>query len=192
MSSFAAQPWHSYLTESSFCPATLVAVADDPLDDSLDDLQHALQRLGRLLASRQAASRLVAVAGVDVSQQGVALLRALRHEGRVPAAALAAAAGMDLGAVSRQARALEDQGLAARSSHPGDGRVTLVELTPAGAVTAERLHAISAQHLEDALRSWSDCERRDLAGALERLVDDLRATPLPAGPDAVGDPRPRP
>lgn len=164
----------------------------EPGADALDDLQHALQRLGRLLGSRQAASRLVAVAGVEVSQQGVALLRALRHEGRVPAATLAAAAGMDLGAVSRQVRALEEQGLATRSTDPGDGRVTLVELTPAGAVTAERLHAISAHHLEQALGSWSERERRDLARALGRLVDDLRATPLEAEPDAADHPRRRP
>ena len=147
----------------------------------LDDLQTSLLRLGRLLASRQAANRLVEVAGVGISQQGVALLRALRREGQVPAAELAAAAGMDLGAVSRQVRVLEHAGCVERSSDPADGRVVLLELTPEGRRTADRLHAISARHLEDALASWTDDERAQLAASLSRLVDDLRATPLVPG-----------
>ena len=149
-----------------------------PASEPLDDLQTSLLRLGRLLASRQAASRLVEVAGIQVSQQGVALLRALRREGRVPAAELAAAAGMDLGAVSRQVRLLEQAGLVSRSAHPDDGRVVLLELTDRGRTTAEHVHAISARHLETALADWSDTERTALAASLDRLVHDLRATPL--------------
>lgn len=164
-----------------------------PVAEPLDDVQTSLLRLGRLLASRQAASALVRVAGVEVSQQGVALLRVLRREGELPAAALAAAAGMDLGAVSRQVRHLDDEGLVRRATDPADGRVTLVDLTPAGAALAERLHAISARHLEEALAGWSGAERRDLARALRRLVDDLRATPLAPGPtDHDGDAGARP
>ena len=154
-----------------------------PASKPLDDLQTSLLRLGRLLASRQAASRLVEVAGIQVSQQGVALLRALRREGRVPAAELAAAAGMDLGAVSRQVRLLERDGLVSRSAHPDDGRVVLLELTSRGRTTAERLHVIGARHLEAALADWSEDERTRLAASLDRLVDDLRAAPLSEGDD---------
>lgn len=154
--------------------------------EPLDDVQTSLLRLGRLLASRQAASALVQVAGVDVSQQGVALLRVLRREGRLPAAVLAAAAGMDLGAVSRQVRHLEDAGLVTRAADPADGRVTLVDLTDAGGTVAERLHAISARHLEQALAGWSPAERRALGRSLQRLVDDLRVTPLPTEGHAEG------
>ncbi|MBL8778138.1 MAG: MarR family transcriptional regulator [Acidimicrobiales bacterium] len=152
-----------------------------PASEPLDDLQTSLLRLGRLLASRQAATRLVEVAGIQVSQQGVALLRALRREGRVPAAELAAAAGMDLGAVSRQVRLLEQDDLVSRSADPDDGRVVLLELTGKGQATAERLHAIGARHLEAALADWSEVERTALAASLDRLVDDLRATPLGGG-----------
>ena len=154
---------------------SLTTVAHEPLDD----VEVALARLGRLLSSRQAASRLVEVAGVAVSQQGVVLLRALRRSGQVPAAALAAAAGMDLAAVSRQVRVLEEAGLVCRSADPDDGRVVRLDLTPDGRVTAERLHHIGARHLEQALATWSEDERARLATALTRLVDDLVATPLP-------------
>lgn len=158
----------------------------------LDDLQTSLLRLGRLLASRQAATRLVQVAGVDVSQQAVALLRVLRRDGQQPATALAAAAGMDLGATSRQVRDLERDGLVRRSADPADGRVSLVDLTAMGAAVAGRLHDISARHLEEALAGWSTDERRDLARSLQRLVDDLRATPLPSGPNDDAPPSPGP
>jgi hypothetical protein len=78
--------------------------------DALEQLQASLQRLGRLLASRQIASRLATVAGAEVSQQGAVLLRALLRDGEQAVAALASAAAMDLGAVSRQVRLLEDAG----------------------------------------------------------------------------------
>ncbi len=51
-------------------------------------------------------------------------------------------------------------------------------LTDQGRATAERLHAISARHLEAALVDWSEDERARLAASLDRLVHDLRATPL--------------
>lgn len=148
---------------------------------SLDDLQTSLLRLGRLLASRQASARLIEAAQVDVSQQGVALLRVLRREGQLPAAELASAAGMDLGAVSRQVRILEQAEAVARSSDPSDRRVALLELTPEGRGIADRLHVISARHMEAALAGWADADRRALSVLLRRLVDDLAATPMPSG-----------
>src|SRR4051812_29172474 len=105
----------------------------------LDELAGSLQQLGRLLASRQATSRVTEAANVEVSQQGLALLRALLRGGRQSMAGLAAAAAMDLGAVSRQVRELEKVGAARRSSDPDDGRVVLVELTSEGRRMAENL-----------------------------------------------------
>lgn len=142
-----------------------------------------LQRLGRLFASRRVASRMATVAGVDVSQQGVTLLRALLRDGEQPVAALAASAAMDLGAVSRQVRLLEDAGAVRRSAIPDDGRVALLELTPEGRRMAERIQAVGVQHLEVALRGWSDADERALARLMQRLVDDLTRTPV--GADAA-------
>jgi DNA-binding MarR family transcriptional regulator len=151
--------------------------------DPVDELMVALQRLGRLLASRQVASRITSVAGVDVGQQGVTLLRVLLREGEQPIAVLATAAAMDLGAVSRQVRILEDAGVLRRSRSRDDGRVALVELTAEGRRMAERIRAVSVRHLEEALRDWSATDERMLARLMQRLVDDLVATPV--RPDAV-------
>lgn len=148
--------------------------------DAVEELMVALQRLGRLLGSRQVATRIITVAGVDVSQQGMTLLRVLLREGKQSIAGLAETAAMDLGAVSRQVRLLEESDAVQRSRSPDDGRVALVDLTPAGRRTAERIREVSVQHLDEALRGWTDADERTLAGLMQRLVDDLVATPVRA------------
>lgn len=149
--------------------------------DALDELAGSLQRLGRLLASRQATSRVTEAAKVEVSQQGAALLRALLRSGKQSMAGLATAAAMDLGAVSRQVRELEKLAAVRRSSDPGDGRVVLLELTAKGRRMAEELRAVGVRHLGDALGDWPEADGRALATLIGRLVDDLRSTPVPAG-----------
>jgi DNA-binding MarR family transcriptional regulator len=155
-----------------------------PSPEALDELAVSLQRLGRLLASRQATSHVTAAAKVDVSQQGAALLRTLLRSGRLPMAALASAAAMDLGAVSRQVRVLEGLGAVRRSGDPDDRRVARVELTPKGRRMAEGLRAVGVRHLEAALSEWPEGDGRRLAALLGRLVDDLVATPVP--PSSTG------
>jgi DNA-binding MarR family transcriptional regulator len=153
--------------------------------EALEELMASLARLGRLLGSRQAAARTAMVADVDVSQQGIALLRALRGAGRQSVAALASAAAMDLGAVSRQVRLLEGNGAVRRSRSPDDGRVALLELTPHGRAMADRIHAVGVRHLEEALGDWSEGDERTLAQLMQRLVDDLVRTPVRPDPAAV-------
>jgi DNA-binding MarR family transcriptional regulator len=153
--------------------------------EALEELMVSLARLGRLFGSRQVAARTAMVARVDVSQQGIALLRALRRGGQQPVATLAAAAAMDLGAVSRQVRILEDDGAVRRSRSPEDGRVALLELTPQGRAMADRIHAVGVRHLEEALGGWSEADERTLARLMQRLVDDMVRTPIRPEPAAV-------
>jgi DNA-binding MarR family transcriptional regulator len=150
--------------------------------EPLEELMVSLQRLGRLLGSRQVAARTATAASVEVSQQGVALLRALRRGGRQSVAALADTAAMDLGAVSRQVRLLEEDGAVRRSRSPEDGRVALLELTPEGRAMADRIHTVGVGHLVEALGEWSDGDARTLARLMQRLVDDLVSTPIPPAP----------
>jgi DNA-binding MarR family transcriptional regulator len=146
--------------------------------EALEELMASLARLGRLLGSRQVAARTAMVAAADVSQQGLALMRALRRGREQSMATLAGAAGMDLGAVSRQVRILEDDGAVKRSRSPEDGRVALVDLTPEGCAMADRIHAVGVRHLQEALQAWSDDDERTLARLMQRLVDDLVQTPI--------------
>lgn len=158
--------------------------------EPLEDLMASLQRLGRLFASRQVTSRITTAAGVEVSQQGATLLRALLRGGQQSMATLAHSAAMDLGAVSRQVRLLEDAGTVRRLRNPNDGRVALLELTAEGTRIAERIKAVGVQHLEDALRGWTKSDQRTLATLMGRLVDDMVATPVPARTQRAGRNRP--
>jgi DNA-binding MarR family transcriptional regulator len=147
--------------------------------EPLEELMASLQRLGRLFASRQITSRITTAAGVEVSQQGATLLRALLRGGQQSMAGLAHTAAMDLGAVSRQVRLLEEAKLVQRLRSPNDGRVALLELTAKGTRIAERIKAVGVQHLEQALDNWSEADQRTLATLMGRLVDDMISTPVP-------------
>lgn len=151
--------------------------------DPVEEVMVALQRMGRLLASRQVAARITTVAGVEVTQQGVTLLRVLLRDGTQSIATLATAAAMDLGAVSRQVRLLEQGGAVRRSRSRDDARVALLELTVRGRRIAERIRVVTVRHLEEALHGWSDDDEQTLARLMVRLVDDLVATPV--RPDGV-------
>lgn len=145
-----------------------------------DELLLAIQRLGRLMGSRQVSSRIADAAGVDISQQGVQLLRALLRHGELPIAGLATAAHMDISAVSRQLRPLEEAELVRRAAAADDGRVALVALTPAGTKAARKIRQVGLRHLSESLSDWSDRDRAQLARLMTRLVDDLQHTEIEA------------
>ncbi len=152
---------------------------DDRADLVDDELLAAVQRLGRLMASRQVSTRIAEVAGADISQQGVQIVRALSRDGECTIAGLAAAAHMDISAVSRQLRPLEEAGLVARSAAAQDGRVALVSLTAAGRKVGRRIREVGLRHLDESLSGWSERDRAQLARLLTRFVADLQATGIP-------------
>jgi DNA-binding MarR family transcriptional regulator len=161
--------------------------APNPVDE---ELLAAIQRLGRLMGSRRAAARIAEAAGADVSQQGVQILRALHGHGEQPIAALAGLAQMDISAVSRQLRLLEEEDLVRRATAASDARVALVSLTPAGRRVAKRIRTVGLRHLSDALAGWSERDRADLVRLLSRLVDDLAGTDVvPTGNRASAERR---
>jgi DNA-binding MarR family transcriptional regulator len=143
-----------------------------------EDLLLAIQRLGRLMGSRNVSSRIADAAGADVTKQGVQILRVLYRLGKQPIAALAAAAHMDVAAVSRQVRLLEGAGFVQRAATAHDGRVALVSLTPTGRRVAKRIREVGLSHLATALQDWKPRERAELARLLTKLVEDLVATEI--------------
>ena len=93
-------------------------------------------------------------------------------------AQLAQAARMDVGAVSRQLRVLEDSGYVTKSPSPDNASVVLVTATARGSDVAARIGASRNDHLTRALADWTAPDRRTLTTLLHRLVDDLQATPF--------------
>jgi DNA-binding MarR family transcriptional regulator len=148
-----------------------------------DELSVALGRLQRLLSSRRVYTLHAEAANVDLTQQAAQVLRAVGTLGRQPVADVARAARMDVGAVSRQLRTLEDRGLVARRASPTHGSVVLVESTSEGAETAQRFDQTQTRHVTEALADWRADERSELGRMLLRLVEDLQNTPYRSGGD---------
>jgi DNA-binding MarR family transcriptional regulator len=152
--------------------------------NDISTVARAMQSFGRLRASRQVHAALVEAAGVELSQQETQVLLHVQQGG--PVAEIARSSRMDMGAVSRQLRTLEESGLVRRGPSPDNGAVVLVTLTAKGRRTAERILAVRDGHLEAALSSWSPDDVARLGGLLQRLVDDLQNTPYPQARERVG------
>ena len=146
-------------------------------DATVVDLTAALGRLTRLLANRRVHGRLTTALGIELSQQSMQVLGVLDAGRGLPVGEVARAAHMDVGAVSRQVRSLEERGLVTRTASPGNGSVVLVAATAAGRSVADQLAEVRSQHLSEALSGWTSDEIDTLSAQLDRLLDDLQATP---------------
>lgn len=149
------------------------------MPDHLETVGVAINQLQRLLSSRRVFSRLATSAGLSLSQQSTQVLLALSTSPR-PIADVAAAANMDVGAVSRQLRILEDERLATRAASPSHGRIILVRRTAKGQRLGEHVRDVRRRHLVAALSGWTLDERCQLGELLTRLVSDLQTTPYNA------------
>lgn len=154
-----------------------MATARRPVDDQLATVRLGLTRLGRLLSSRRVHVGMAGAAGVSLSEQAMNVLRALGDRDPISVGDLARAARMDTGAVSRQVRVLEAEGLVVRRTSPQHRSIVLVEATPDGREVARRFERVRNAQLTRALSDWSDEERELLGTLLVRLVDDLLSTP---------------
>jgi len=157
--------------------------AQDDLDDQdvielqLQSVRLGLTRLQRLLSSRRVHAGMAGAARVALPQQAMSVLRALGDREPLPVGDLARAARMDTGAVSRQVRVLEDEGLVERRSSPQHGSIVLVVATSEGRAMARRFERVRSAQLSRALEDWTPEERVQLGQLMLRLVDDLQATP---------------
>jgi DNA-binding MarR family transcriptional regulator len=154
--------------------------ARDAAGPSDDALNVALERLRRLMGSRSVFARQAEAAAVDLPQQAVQVLATLAGQPPRAVAEVARAARMDVGAVSRQLRVLEDAGLAVRRASPTNGTVVLTAATAAGEERARRFRQVGSHQLERALADWSPSDREQLGRLMLRFVDDLVRTPYQA------------
>jgi DNA-binding MarR family transcriptional regulator len=152
----------------------------------LTALADGMRRLQRLGASRRVHAALSEATGVDLPQQALQVLSAL--DGTMAVAELARAAHLDVGAASRQLRLLEGEGYVQKSASPDHGSIVLVKATARGRAVARKVFEVRNRHLEGALAEWPAEDRHELASLLQRLVDDLQATPYTGtGTPANGD-----
>lgn len=150
----------------------------DDIAPSITDAERSLERLFRLTVNRAVHHRQTAAIGVEVTRAGYAILRTLADVGELPMSRLARRCSMDPAAANRQVRALEDAGLVERVTDPDDARLVVARLTRKGRRTHDRIVQLRVEQMTDVLDGWSDRDRAELVRLIDRLVVDLRSTPI--------------
>ena len=154
------------------------AIPDGATSASVADVERSLERLFRLTVNRAVHHRQTATIGVEVTRAGYAILRTLADAGELPMGRLARRCSMDPAAANRQVRSLEDAGLVDRSTDPDDARLVVARITPAGRSVHDRIVALRVEQMTDVLDDWSPHDRTELVRLIDRLVADLRTTPI--------------
>lgn len=116
---------------------------------------------------------------VYLERSGYGILCQLADEGPQRLGALATAFGLDPSTITRQVKALEDGGLAARTTDASDRRASILDLTEEGreVLQASRLHRRT--RLFQAMSDWPEEERAEFGRLLEKFnaaVDNLLAS----------------
>ena len=119
-------------------------------------------------SSRQR-ERLQRALGLGVSETNLGALRLIERHGPIVVTEMARRLEIDQSNASRQVRALEEQGLVARSVDPDDRRVARLGVTAAGRKVLARVRAVALNDYAVALEDWSATDRAQLAALLDRF-----------------------
>ncbi|MEW6477349.1 MAG: MarR family transcriptional regulator [Actinomycetota bacterium] len=144
-------------------------------DDVIVRLERALTGMVRLLQLPRVVARVVGGSGPGLERAAYGALRRIHDQGGLRLSELAAELELDASTVSRQVRQLEAAGLVARRADPGDGRASVVVLTPAGKRVLGRVAAARRRFVAEVVAGWSEEDRVALAGLLERFGGDVAA-----------------
>jgi DNA-binding MarR family transcriptional regulator len=75
-------------------------------------------------------------------------------------------------------RVLEDAELVERGTDPDDARLAVARLTAKGRRTHDRIVALRVEQMTDVLDNWNEHDCTELVRLIDRLVTDLRLTPI--------------
>ena len=142
-------------------------------DNVLTNLQWSLFRVARAVAGLRVTPHALGMSSA-IDRAGYAVLGRLAEAGPIRLSDLAALLGLDTSTVSRQVRALDEEGLVRRAPDPDDGRACLLAISRKG----ERVHAAVTQArcdlLAQAVANWPASDQTTLARLLGRLAEDLQ------------------
>lgn len=88
-------------------------------------------------------------------------------------------AGISKGTLTGVVKTLEARGLVERQTHPSDGRLVLLRLTPAGQALMEELFPAFNQEETFVLGGMADRRAAELAAGLRYILNHLEATSGP-------------
>jgi len=129
-------------------------------EELASELRLAVGRLSRRLRQH-------AVGGLSPSQ--VSAMVSLYHHGPVSMGELSRLEGVSAPTMTRIVDRLEQQGLVARRIDPGDGRSSVVEMSPEGTSALSRLRHERTAFLADRLAGLDEGEIATLSAALPAL-----------------------
>ena len=134
--------------------------------EQLADLADLVTAVARAVKAQASADPAV----LDLSVTEVTVLRYIDHHPDVSPSVVAAGTGLQRSNLSRALRDLEAKGLVRRTADPADNRQAVLHSTELAAANLQRLRAIWARLLDDALAASG--EKHDIDAAL-RLLNAL-------------------
>lgn len=133
-----------------------------------DTRAHIEQQLTMLFRRAQRVHIMGSHAEIDLDRSAYALLCRLDDEGPQRLGALATAFGLDPSTITRQVQALERAGLAERSSHPRDRRVSMLALTETGMRAVHATRKYRRGRFRELLAEWEEDDLEAFAVLLEQ------------------------
>jgi DNA-binding MarR family transcriptional regulator len=117
---------------------------------------------------------------VNLERSAYGIMCKLADEGPQRLGALASAFRLDPSTITRQVQALEEIGLASRSTDATDRRASILDLTDDGRTILDRTRTHRRSRLQAALAEWSEEDRAEfgrLLGRFNASVDALLGEP---------------
>ncbi|MEM0982868.1 MAG: MarR family transcriptional regulator [Planctomycetota bacterium] len=151
-------------TSTADVPAShLVKAEDPPLIPLLFRLHHIMMRVGDRLTKEHglSSSRWMLLCVLGNAEQPLTV-------GEVSEDLLLSPQN-----ISRMAAVLEKEGLVERSSRPGAGRSTYLELTPRGVAARSLLRELGEPMVERMLEGVPDARQRSMEDDLQKLIENV-------------------
>jgi DNA-binding MarR family transcriptional regulator len=124
---------------------------------------------------------------IPLERSAYGIMCKLADEGPQRLGSLASTFGLDPSTITRQVQALEEIGLAGRTSDPRDRRASILDLTDAGRQVLDQTRSHRRARLQQALTDWSDQDLGDFARllqdfnlSLDRLLEQNGSSTAPA------------
>jgi DNA-binding MarR family transcriptional regulator len=110
---------------------------------------------------------------VSLERSAYGIMAKLADEGPQRLGALASAFGLDPSTITRQVQALEEVGMASRTTDPTDRRASILDLTPLGLETLEKTRTHRRTRLQAAIADWPAQDLDDFARLLATFNTSL-------------------
>lgn len=127
------------------------------------------QQLTILLRRVQSIHLSTASGEVDLDRSAYGIMCRLADEGPQRLGSLAQAFGLDPSTITRQVQALEQAGLAQRSTDAADRRASILDLSLDGREVLARTRDHRRARFDAALAGWSAKERQEFGRLLEKF-----------------------